>query len=163
MAYEFQKLSEVEALAEVPEGANALIEVNGDIKRVPGSGLGGATGIKTAIIKDIEYDNMVAGRLNPAAPTVAGSAGPAYECLNMTFEEAYETMTNGEPLSVFGMLIAYNSPVNSYGMPMFDGIAMTGSPLIILGFTLGDVVITLYWTADGISTEQPGGGGGGPV
>lgn len=155
MAYEFQKLSEVEALAEVPEGANALIEVNGDIKRVPGSGLGGATGIKTAIIKESEYDNVVAGMLNPATPSEAGAVGPAYECLNMTFEEAYEIMANGEPLSVFGMLTVYNSPVNSYGMPMFNGIAMTGSPLIILGFTLGDVVISLFWTADGISTEQP--------
>lgn len=155
MAYEFQKLSEVEALAEVPEGANALIEVNGDIKRVPGSGLGGATGIKTAIIKDSEYDNVVAGMLNPATPSVAISAGPAYECLNMTFEEAYETMANGEPLSVFGMLTVYNSPVNSYGMAMFYGIATTGSPLISLGFTLGDVVISLFWTADGISTEPP--------
>ena len=44
MAYEFQKLSEVEALSEVPEGASVLAEVNGDIKRVPGSGLGGSGG-----------------------------------------------------------------------------------------------------------------------
>lgn len=157
MAYEFQKLSEVEALTEVPEGANALIEVNGDIKRVPGSGLGGATGIKTAIIKDSNYDDAVAGRLNPATPSEAVGLPTTYECLNMTFEEAYETMRNGEPLSVFGMLTVYNSPVNSYGMLMFDGIAITGSPLIVLGFTFGDNTISLFWTTNGISTEQPGG------
>lgn len=104
MAYEFQKLSEVEALVEVPEGANALIEVNGDIKRVPGSGLGGATGIKTAIIKDSEYDNMIAGMLNPATPSEAVAIAITYECLNMTFEEAYETMANGEPLQAVLML-----------------------------------------------------------
>lgn len=40
--YEFTKLSQVEALAEVPENANALVEVEGAIKRVPGSGLGGS-------------------------------------------------------------------------------------------------------------------------
>lgn len=159
MAYEFQKLSEVEALAEVPEGANALIEVNGDIKRVPGSGLGGATGIKTAIIKDSEYDNVVAGMLNPATPRGAAGAALAYECLNMTFEEAYETIANGEPLSVFGMLTVNNSPVNSYGMAMFAGIATTGSPLIVLAFALGTVDISLFWTADSISTEFPSIGG----
>lgn len=41
MAYEFKKLGDVEALDEVPENANALIEVDGAIKRVPGSNLGG--------------------------------------------------------------------------------------------------------------------------
>lgn len=61
MAYEFKKLGEVEVLEEVPEGANALIEVGGDIKRVPGSGLGGGGGIKTAIIKSSDYDNAIAG------------------------------------------------------------------------------------------------------
>lgn len=41
MSYEFKKLSEVEALTEVPEGAKVLAEANGQIVRVPGSGLGG--------------------------------------------------------------------------------------------------------------------------
>lgn len=41
MAYEFTKLADVPALEEVPEGANAFIEVEGEIKRVPGDGLGG--------------------------------------------------------------------------------------------------------------------------
>lgn len=41
MSYEFKKLSEVAALTEVPEGAKVLAESNGQIVRVPGSGLGG--------------------------------------------------------------------------------------------------------------------------
>lgn len=41
MAYDFKKLSEVEALTEVPENATVLAEVSGSIKRVPGSSLGG--------------------------------------------------------------------------------------------------------------------------
>lgn len=41
MSYEFKKLSEVEALTEVPEGATVLAEVDGAIKRIPGNGLGG--------------------------------------------------------------------------------------------------------------------------
>jgi hypothetical protein len=41
MAYEFKTLGSVEALTEVPENANALVEVDGAIKRVPGGALGG--------------------------------------------------------------------------------------------------------------------------
>ena len=38
MSYEFTKLSEVPAVSEFPEGANAIIETNGEIKRCPSSG-----------------------------------------------------------------------------------------------------------------------------
>lgn len=41
MAYKFKNIGSVEALAEVPENAYALVEVDGALKRVPGSGLGG--------------------------------------------------------------------------------------------------------------------------
>lgn len=45
MSYEFRKLSEVEAMTEVPEGANMIAEVNGQIKRVPAAtGEGGGSG-----------------------------------------------------------------------------------------------------------------------
>lgn len=44
MAYEFKTLGSVEALTEVPENANALVEVDGTIKRVPGGALGGNGG-----------------------------------------------------------------------------------------------------------------------
>lgn len=37
MSYEFTKLSNVPAVSEFPEGANAIIETNGEIKRCPPS------------------------------------------------------------------------------------------------------------------------------
>ena len=37
MSYEFTKLGAVEALTEMPDNANALVEVDGAIKRVPAS------------------------------------------------------------------------------------------------------------------------------
>ena len=40
MSYEFTKLSNVPAVSEFPEGANAIIETNGEIKRCPSSGGG---------------------------------------------------------------------------------------------------------------------------
>lgn len=135
MAYEFQKLSEVEALTEVPEGANALIEVNGDIKRVPGSGLGGATGIKTAIIKDSNYDNAVAEMLNPApAPSEALAPLITYECLNMTFEEAYETMANGEPLQAV-LMLSGEGTMNIPTATAFTGMIF-GVPCIAINNTM---------------------------
>lgn len=46
MDYDIKKLSEVEALPEVPEGANMIAEVGGQIKRVPAvaGGSGGSGG-----------------------------------------------------------------------------------------------------------------------
>ncbi len=41
MSYEFTKLSDVPVVAEFPEGANAIIETGGEIKRCPSSGGGG--------------------------------------------------------------------------------------------------------------------------
>lgn len=41
MSYVFTKLSDVPVVAEFPEGANAVIETNGEIKRCPSSGGGG--------------------------------------------------------------------------------------------------------------------------
>lgn len=84
MAYTFKKLGEVEALTEVPEGANALIEINGAVKRVPGSGLGG--GIKTAIIK-----------LDPSSKNCY--------CENMTFDEAVTLIGNNEPLNAILVIL----------------------------------------------------------
>ena len=56
MAYEFKSLGTVEKLSEVPENANAFIEVDGAIKRVSGSSLGG--GEWDLVITD-DYHNGV--------------------------------------------------------------------------------------------------------
>lgn len=47
MSYEFTKLSDVPVVAEFPEGANAVIETNGEIKRCPSSGGGGGAELIT--------------------------------------------------------------------------------------------------------------------
>jgi hypothetical protein len=61
MSYNFKNLADVELLEGVPEHANAFVEVDGMIKRVPGTGLGGESGIKTVIIKDNYYDDVLSG------------------------------------------------------------------------------------------------------
>lgn len=150
MSYEFKKLSEVAALTEVPEGAKVLAEANGQIVRVPGSGLGGDTGIKTAIIKDSRYDKALAGGQSyaSAAPEVT------YSCINMTFEEAYETLASGDPMKVH-LMLGDEGAMNMDGIVLFLGTVINGVPCIAFFYTT-NVQKTLFWTADGISTEQPG-------
>lgn len=153
MAYEFKRLSDVETLTEVPENANALIEVDGMIKKVPGSGLGGATGIKTAIIKDSQYDACISA----LSTMVSAEPQTTFECINMAFDEAYNAMTNGEPLAIFGMFSGEGA-VNLYGTAIFIGTAV-GEECIWLTFMPSpDYLLELYWTVNGISTESPSDG-----
>lgn len=151
MATEFKKLSEVTMLEEASETAHVLIEENGEIYRVPKTAVGGGNvgGIKTAIIRDSRYLNAIAGlsTMESAAPAVT------YECINMTFEEAYETMAKGEPLNVVGMLMD-RGPANILGMVFFIGTAEFGVPCIVVAFRN----IELFWTADGLSTSEPSSG-----
>ena len=154
MAKDFVKLSEVTVLEEVSDTASILVEQNGEIYRAPKTQVGGAGGIKTAIIRDSGYLNVIAG-----VSTMVGAA-PAvtYECLNMTFEEAYETMANGEPLMVIGM-ISTEGGTCPYGELTFAGTIMN-VPCIIIIFYINSTSsdLRLYWTADGLSTSRPSGG-----
>lgn len=149
MARDFVKLSEVTVLEKVSDTASVLVEQNGEIYRAPKTQVGGAGGIKTAIIRDSGYLNRIAG-----VSTMTGG-GPAvtYECLNMTFEEAYETMANGEPLMTVGMFTTGEIPICGLCNVGFGGTSTYGVPCIIIeGST------TLFWTANGLSTSQPSGG-----
>lgn len=156
MAFEFNRLADVEALSEVPEGASVFAEVNGEVKRVPGEGLGGAGGIKTAIIKDEMYDNFVSG----IAPAVAAAPEYFFSSTNMTFDEAMQTLASGEPLTAVCMYADYDYGVvvNDYSTNvilsitgMIESAAVSG-PVIIMTFMHMN---ELFWTADGIFTEPP--------
>ena len=151
MSYTFKKLGEVEALGEIPDGANALVEVNGAIKRVPGSGLGGG-GVKTAIIKSSDYDNAIAG----VSTFIASTPTVTYSCINMTFEEAHQTMLDGDPFGAIFMVVV-ERPMNLSGASMLAD-ALFGIPCIILLATAIEGGQELFWTADGISTVAPSSG-----
>lgn len=154
MEYTYKKLADVEALTEVPEEATVFAEVNGEVKRIPGKGLGGSE-IKTAIIKSSMYDTTLAALVNGGAME-AEADSITYSCLNMTFEEAYQTMEAGEPMGAFGMF-GGEGCVGVYGAAMFAGTAMTGAPLLGFEFVIMGNTTMLYWTEDGLSTEMPGG------
>jgi hypothetical protein len=148
MDFNFKKLADVEALTEVPENANALVEVDGVIKRAPGAGLGGGGGIKTAIIKCDYYDEALSG----GAMESSASDDCPYSCINMTFEEAYQTMAAGEPLTavimeVDGDAFCYNTRVT------YTGDFGFGIPCLVIDGG------SFFWTSDGISFEPPGNSG----
>lgn len=156
MARDFVKLSEVTVLEKVSDTASVLVEQNGEIYRAPKTQVGGAGGIKTAIIRDSGYLNAIA-QLSPMMQTEPSTPAYTYECINMTFEEAYETMANGEPLMVVGMLTGEGA-MNIQGVTLFLGTMMR-VPCIVLSFMISsDATVTLYWTADGLSTSRPSGG-----
>ncbi len=146
MSYQFKKLSEVEALTEVPEGAKVLAEANGQIVRVPGSGLGGSGGIKTAIIKSSDYDQALAGVQTFATAEIT------YSCIDMTFEEAYDALANGEPMNVLTMNAKNSYVFNKHCAVYFFGMSINNVPCIGIEAVSGP----LYWTSDGFSTTEPG-------
>lgn len=56
MAYEFKRLAEVEELTEVPENAQALVEVDGAVKRAPMAKGGGGNANLEEMIFDLDID-----------------------------------------------------------------------------------------------------------
>ena len=151
MSYEFKRLSQVEALTKVPDGAKVLAEVGGVIRRVPGSGLGGSGGIKTAIIKSSNYDQVIQylkGEL-PSPP----SGDVTYSCINMTFKEAYDALANGEPMTAH--LMAYvGVAANLSCLVTFAGTELNNIPCISIKEP--NTQLSLFWTVDGVSTTRPG-------
>ena len=153
MAKEFQRISEVTVVEEVKDTSTVLVEVDGEIYRAPKNQVGGAGSVKTAIIRDSGYLNAIAG----LSTMTSDAPAYTYECINMTFEEAYETMLNGEPLMVIGMMTTEGVSC-MYGEPTFTGTAMAGVPCILItfkSFLIGEYTLFLYWTPDGLSTEEP--------
>lgn len=159
MAYEFTKLSEVELLESVPDNASAFVEVDGTVKRVPGSGLGGG-GVKTAIVKMPGYDSAVSD-IQTNATNIVVDEITAPTVVNMTFEEAYGIMASGEPLMSLIMFAGDPAPEIVCGNTFFAGDKAFGEPCIVFSFQMGKGGINtmLFWTSSGLSSEAPSGGG----
>lgn len=142
-------------LEEVPETANAIIEVDGAFQRVPGSMLGGS-GIKTAIIKASNYDEVLKMIESNSGASEVSSDEITYSCLNMTFEEARETFLRGEPMAAVVLMTVGNTAVQaSYLRIDYVGKLFDGEMPVIVVYRL-EPECYLFWTPDGISTTQPG-------
>ena len=131
MSYEFTKLSNVPVVSEFPEGANAVIETNGEIKRCPSSGGGGG----------IEFITLT-------------QSGETYTA-NKNSEEIIALIDSGK----LPMLIApsevmtnYNIPTTIYMLPMMqDGTAMD-----MAGFVFGSLLGSAIVDSAGVTTIDIG-------
>lgn len=145
MAIQYKTANQLPIMEEVTGNTYALVEENGTLKRVSGSSLGGSS-IKTAIIKSSTYDNAISG------PPEMDSEAATYSCINMTFEEAHQTMSNGEPLQAIIMFVSNGIP--SCVQPTFVSLAdaAVGVPTIAIICVQEP---RFFWTADGISITPP--------
>lgn len=145
MAIQYKTANQLPIMEEVTDNTYALVEENGTLKRVSGSSLGGSS-IKTAIIKSSIYDNAISGA------TEMDNEATTYSCINMTFEEAHQTMANGEPLQAIIMFVMDGQPLCTQGIFVSLSDVILGTPLISILCTEG---LRYFWTADGISTTPP--------
>ena len=135
MSYEFTKLSEVPAVSEFPEGANAIIETNGEIKRCPSSGGG-------SVPKPLTYDYMPEGYPSKAMGTVtlleeqelAFTLSDSFYMAQITnaFEivvgQTYTVKWDGTEYECVG--VVYHSIPTLGNLSIFGGGDDTGEPFV---------------------------------
>ena len=113
MSYEFTKLSNVPVVSDFPEGANAVIEANGEIKRCPSSGGG------------VEFITLT-------------QSGETYTA-NKNSEEIIALINSGKlPMLIIPqeVMTNYHIPTAVYMLPMMqDGTAME-----MAGFVFGSML-----------------------
>lgn len=150
MAYEFTKLSEVEALSEVPENATVLAEVDGSIKRVPGSGLGGGSSL---VITGSDFANAVSG-----VSTLTAAAQEIIYTANMTLTEALTTLRECKLSGGFVYTTANEMPIGMLIFFLADATFTYNTECLCIVASDPGASIMFYWTADGISTTEPSSG-----
>lgn len=127
MSYEFTKLSNVPVVSEFPEGANAVIEANGEIKRCPSSGGGGGVELITL--------------------TQSGETFIA----NKNSEEIIALINSGKlPMLIVPqeVMTNYNIPTAMYMLPMMkDGTAIGKA-----GFVFGSLIVAAAVDSAGVTT-----------
>ena len=136
MAYDFQKLADVELLEEVPDGASAFVAVDGVVKRVPGSGLGGG-GVATAIL-----------RLSSESNASTNAAKLPITCDNYTYAQARAVLEAGNPFAA----ILYMVDGDMSGWTSSFSVALSADS-IAMGFVI-KMNKVIHWNADGFSTRE---------
>jgi hypothetical protein len=146
MAYDFQKLADVELLEEVPDGASAFVAVDGVVKRVPGSGLGGG-GVATAILRFASESNT------PEKAVMRTASIPVNKlpitCDNYTYAQARAVLEAGDPFAA----MIFMSINNMSGWASCSQIVLSDN-CIFMTFNDGDEQ-TIYWNAEGFFDKKP--------
>ena len=119
MSYEFTKLSEVPAVSEFPEGANAIIETNGEIKRCPSSGGG-------SVPKPLTYDYMPEGYPSKSVQTTTLMEEQAVEFTLI------KTIYRAKLTNPFEISEGQTYTVNWDGTE-YECVCYASSPMLVLG------------------------------
>lgn len=147
MAYDFQKLADVELLEEVPDGASAFVAVDGTVKRVPGSGLGGGGGIATAILRFDSESNASTKAVTMTASIPVNKL--PITCDNYTYEQARAVLEAGNPITA----MIFMSENNMSGWMSCLQIGFSDN-YILMAFDI-DGGMNIYWNADGFFDREP--------
>lgn len=146
MAYDFQRLADVELLEEVPDGASAFVAVDGVVKRVPGSGLGGG-GVATAILRQSSENNASTNATMKAVITPVNKL--PITCDNYTYAQARAVLEAGNPLTA----MIFMSENNMSGWISCSPIVLSDNYIAIM-FINGEEQ-TIFWNADGFFDREP--------
>lgn len=148
MAYDFQKLADVELLEEVPDGASSFVAVDGVVKRVPGSGLGGG-GVATAILRFTSESNASTKAVTRAVHSPVNKL--PITCDNYTYEQARAVLEAGNPLT--SMIFA---PENSMsGWISCSRIVFSDNYISMTFIVDNNNGLITYWNTDGFFDGDP--------
>lgn len=147
MAYDFQKLADVELLEEVPDGASAFVAVDGAVKRVPGSGLGGGGGVATAILRMASESNASTKAVTRAAQIPVNKL--PITCDNYTYEQARAVLAAGDPFTA----MIFMSEGNFLGWKNCSQVVLSDNYIAIV--LIADKEQDIYWNADGFFDREP--------
>lgn len=146
MAYDFQKLADVELLEEVPDGASAFVAVDGIVKRVPGSGLGGG-GVAMAILR-MGIESNASEKAVTMAASIPVKKLPI-TCDNYTYAQARAVLESGNPITA----MIFMSENNMSGWISCLNVAINDNYIAML-FNIGEE-LSIYWNADGFFDREP--------
>lgn len=147
MAYDFQRLADVELLEEVPDGASAFVAVDGVVKRVPGSGLGGGGGIATAILR-IDSESNASTKAVTRAASIPVNKLPI-TCDNYTYAQARAVLEAGDPFTA----MVFISEGNLFGWRSCSQVVLSDN-YIVMAFII-DKELDIYWNSDGFFDREP--------
>ena len=147
MAYDFQRLADVELLEEVPDGASAFVAVDGVVKRVPGSGLGGG-GVATAILRQSSENNASTNATTRIAINPVKKL--PITCDNYTYAQARAVLEAGNPLTA----MIFMSEGNMSGWSRCLNIVLSDNYIAMMFITVEEQ--TFFWNADGFFDREPG-------
>lgn len=167
--YKFKTPDDLELLVEVPETANAIVEVDGEMKRVPGSNLGGDS-IPTAIFK-LDAGDAASLSLNGGVAVASDTedkarqtADPVYTatCENMTYDECKALLLAGELVRFRlcvndGATVAINAMDISSGYANLGAAELIGAEFVSTLFLItggSSEKVTMYWLPNGTITND---------